>query len=305
MLFAIALLEACMKGGAAREQHCKHAEHDPAAFCATGYEIPVALDQKATDAIAFSQYSSYSGLARDDSCKHIYKEYLCAHFHPGCLEEEDGKTVESCREACVYSKLCGFPVNDDCGALNTIHPLEWMVRGKASQWNHCLSSGGGTYSAHYLDKDQYQLHNIRVGNYRSWPFMPTVAQYTYLHGVGKHSLGLAGVDNFSWADRMFLDFVLTNHPEFIHLTELGTYHGDTSLLLGTIARSVPAGPRGSWVRMRGSTLARPPARSPFASAPLTARPLWFRWLEREEVRSPHSTSRTFAGRRSNVRGYRR
>jgi hypothetical protein len=48
---------------------------------------------------------------------------------------------------------------------------------------------------------------------------------------------MKGVDNFSWSDRMFLDFVLTNHPEFRHLVELGTYRGETSLVLGVIART--------------------------------------------------------------------
>jgi hypothetical protein len=207
-------------------------------FCGTRYPVSADLDQINAAKLAQAQYEQYSAIARDESCRVIYRDYLCAFFFPGCVQRE-AELVSVCREQCVYSKLCGLPVNSDCNDLNTVHPQEWMVRGDGTGngFVHCLGAEGGKFSPHYIDKEKFQLHKVRSNNYRQWPFMPNIAQYAHLHGSGKHSLGMDGVDNFSWADRMFLDFVLTNHPEFRHLVELGTYRGETSLLLGTIART--------------------------------------------------------------------
>ena len=224
----------------ARSGRCYAVAPGAAPFCGTGYDVHDA-NATAADATARQLYDRYAPLNAEQSCQQIYKEYVCAAYFPACVPPPTpaGKpgVVLACREHCVYARLCSYPTvrGLHCKTLNSAHEKGFMIRQPldtvfgetgAGTLVQCLAASGGTHSTLPGDGKRYALGSQYPENYHEWAWMPTFDQYANLLAApGRHSFGMLGVDNFGHADRIFLDFVLAKHPEFVHALEFGTYRG--------------------------------------------------------------------------------
>ena len=251
---------------------CTAVRDGDAPFCGdAAYPVLASLDVAAADAAARREWERYSPLNAEASCQTLYREFLCSASFPGCVPNADGSvgSVLTCREPCLYSKLCGFPPFTpagggaaggrvvDCQRLNSVHEKGFMIRvrmedlGFGSGFPHarCLSMSGGTgWSAHPADGARYGLSAPHWRDGADGTFsgegvtqrskLPTVAQYLYLLAApGRHTFGMTDVDNFGHGDRIFLDLVFARHPELRHAVEFGTYKGETALFLGMVTRT--------------------------------------------------------------------